>query len=134
MNERERYLLGLVLQDVSMSRKIGGDIEIMREFINEAIEASQDDTLLESYDKEMALYDCAFSIGEESGQRRGEEIGQKRGEEIGQKRGEEIGQKRGEKIGQKRGEEIGRQVIIKKLLEGGFDKSKLENVLGIMIP
>ena len=74
LKESERYLLALVLPNIEDSLKMVEGEPIMKEYIEEAIEASDDDDLLESYDKEWAMKDL--------GKREGIELGRSEGEQI----------------------------------------------------
>ena len=71
LEESERYLLGLVLPDIGESLEVGGDIKIMEEYIEEAVEVSKDDELLEAYDKEWAMEDLGRQLGREEGKEEG---------------------------------------------------------------
>ena len=54
LDEVERYLLTLVLQNVDESLEVGGGIKIIEEYVDEA-QYVLDDDLLETYDKEKAF-------------------------------------------------------------------------------
>ena len=75
LEESERYLLALVLPNVEDSLKMVEGEPIMKEYVEEAVEASEDDELLESYDKEWAMKDL--------GKREGLELGRSEGIELG---------------------------------------------------
>lgn len=57
LNEAEKYILGLVEPSIKDSLNLGKGNEIMEEYINDAKTASDDELLLEAYDKEWALKD-----------------------------------------------------------------------------
>ena len=52
----------------------------MKENVEEDVEASEEDDLLESYDKELAMYDLGNHKGFLAGKHRGEKEGYSRGE------------------------------------------------------
>lgn len=89
LDESEKYLLGLVLRNIDESKDVGGGIEIMEDYVDEAQEVSLDDDLRESYDKEWALKD----LGLQQGILEGHELGLKDGIEQGKKEGLELGKK-----------------------------------------
>ena len=57
LSEEERYLLGLIEPDINLSKELGGEIDIMIEYVNEAGEVTMGTNFGESYDKEWALKD-----------------------------------------------------------------------------
>ena len=57
LSEEERYLLGLIEPDINLSKELGGKIDIMIEYVNEAGEVTMGTNFGESYDKEWALKD-----------------------------------------------------------------------------
>ncbi len=57
LEEIEKYLFVLIEKDIEEARRVGGNIEIMEEYIEEAIEVGEENTFGESYDKEEALID-----------------------------------------------------------------------------
>ena len=63
----EKALLVYIEPSIADSYKLGKDINIMEEFIKDAINASKNDILLESYDKEWALKDEGKREGYNSG-------------------------------------------------------------------
>ena len=73
LDESEKYLLTLVLRNIDDSKDIGGGIEIMEDYVEEAQEVSLDDDLRESYDKEWALKDLGFQQGTKKGREEGRE-------------------------------------------------------------
>lgn len=75
LDESEKYLLTLVLRNIDDSKDIGGGIEIMEDYVEEAQEVSLDDDLRESYDKEWALKDLGFQQGIKKGREEGKEEG-----------------------------------------------------------
>ena len=76
LDEAERYLITLVLQDIDKSLEVGGGIKIMEEYIDEA-QYVLDEDLLESYDKEQALIEASRDAGIEEGIEKGIEKGEK---------------------------------------------------------
>ena len=83
LDELERYLLTLVLQKKSDTDKVGGGNSFMEDYIKDATEASLDEELLVSYDKEKALYELGTSEGEKIGFKKGEKSGyDKKSKEI----------------------------------------------------
>ena len=75
LDESEKYLLTLVLRNIDDSKDIGGGIEIMEDYVEEAQEVSLDDDLRESYDKEWALKDLGLQLGKKEGREEGREEG-----------------------------------------------------------
>lgn len=55
LSEREKYIVGLTLQDSDQALELGKEIDIMEEYVNEAISVSHHEGLRESYDKQLAL-------------------------------------------------------------------------------
>lgn len=97
LEEFERYLLALVLPNIDDSLKIGEGVPIMKEYIEEAIEVSDDDTLLESYDKEWAMEDLGRQLGFKDGFDEGRVEGFTEGKEKGFTEGKEKGFTEGKK-------------------------------------
>ena len=71
LSEEERYLLGLIEPDINLSKELGGEIDIMIEYVNEAGEVTIGTNFGESYDKEWALKDEGRKEGREEGRREG---------------------------------------------------------------
>ena len=67
LSEEERYLLGLIEPDINLSKELGGEIDIMIEYVNEAGEVTMGTNFGESYDKEWALKDEGRKEGREEG-------------------------------------------------------------------
>lgn len=63
LTEDERFLLTLIEPNIEKAKELGKDNEIMEEFIKEAIDVSEEDDLLEAYDKEWALKDLGKQEG-----------------------------------------------------------------------
>ncbi len=63
LSEEERYALGLIEPDILTSKELGGDLEIMEEYIKEAEEVVEDEFFGESYDKEWAWKDLGKQEG-----------------------------------------------------------------------
>ncbi|MBR2827739.1 MAG: Rpn family recombination-promoting nuclease/putative transposase [Bacilli bacterium] len=86
LDELERYLLTLVLQKKSDTNKVGGGNSVMEDYIKDATEASLDEELLVSYDKEKALYELGTTEGYKMGEKSGYEKGyDKKSKEIAEK-------------------------------------------------
>ena len=66
LDEKERYLLSLVLRNIDDAKELGEGIKIMEEYVDEAEFVLSDD-LKESYDKEWALKDLGKQLGKEEG-------------------------------------------------------------------
>ena len=67
LSDLEKYLLLLVETSISESKKLAkGDI-IMEDYIEDAIDSTQDEWFGEAYDKEWALKDQGFREGIERG-------------------------------------------------------------------
>ena len=67
LNDLERFILILVERSIEFSKKLGKGHKIMEKYINDAINASSEDILLEAYDKEWALKDLGRREGYEEG-------------------------------------------------------------------
>ena len=67
LNDLERFILILVERSIELSKKLGKGHKIMEKYINDAINASGEDILLEAYDKEWALKDLGRREGYEEG-------------------------------------------------------------------
>lgn len=67
LSEDEKFLLALVETKVEDLLEFGKDNDIMEDYINEALRASHNERLLESYDKEWALKDEGKREGFEEG-------------------------------------------------------------------
>ena len=79
LSEEERFILGLVEPSMDQSMELGGDIDIMMEYVNEAGEVTVGTNFGEAYDKEWALQDEARREEIEIGKRDGIEIGKLNG-------------------------------------------------------
>ena len=55
LTEEVRYALALIEKDIVTSKKLGGGINIMEEYMEEVEKVMDDEYFGESYDKEMAL-------------------------------------------------------------------------------
>ena len=67
LTEAEKALLVFIEPSIDDSFKFGKGIDIMEEFIKDAIKASSNEILLEAYDKEWALKDEGKREGYDSG-------------------------------------------------------------------
>jgi predicted transposase/invertase (TIGR01784 family) len=65
LEEVEKYLLVLTEKGINEAKEIGGNIEIMDEYIDEAVEVSYESGFGEAYDKEEAIYDDGIKKGME---------------------------------------------------------------------
>ena len=79
LSEEERYLLGLIEPDINLSKELGGEIDIMIEYVNEAGEVTMGTNFGESYDKEWALKDEERREGIKEGRREGLKVGREEG-------------------------------------------------------
>lgn len=77
LNEFERYLLTLIEQDIDSSKELSKGDELMEEFVEEAVKASEDGYLGEAYDKEWALKEWGRQEGHEEGYAEGHEDGKR---------------------------------------------------------
>ena len=109
LSEEEKFLLVLTESDIKTSYDLGGNVDYMEEYIKDASEASRDDELLESYDKEWALKD------------------------QGIREGEEIGFEKGRAEGRAEGRADEKNSIAKKLKEKGYDVSEIASITGLSI-
>ena len=75
LSEEERYLLTLIEPNVEEVKKLGEGNEVMEEYIKEAVDVMDEEDLLESYDKELALKQEYFKEGKEEGYNKGKEDG-----------------------------------------------------------
>ena len=71
LSEEERYLLGLIEPNINLSKELGGEIDIMIEYVNEAGEVTMGTNFGESYDKEWALKDEGRREGIKEGREEG---------------------------------------------------------------
>ena len=71
LSEEERYLLGLIEPNINLSKELGGKIDIMIEYVNEAGEVTMGTNFGESYDKEWALKDEGRREGIKEGREEG---------------------------------------------------------------
>jgi len=85
LSEDEKFLLGLVEPSIKVSQNLGKGIDIMEEYINEAVKVSEDERLLEAYDKEWALKDEGKREGFQEGFDEGFEEGYDKALEKAQK-------------------------------------------------
>ena len=83
LEEWERYILTLVEQDVNKSLSLSKGDEIMEEYVQEAINTSQNTYIGEAYDKEWALKDQSFRDGLDEGREQGIAQGIEQGIEQG---------------------------------------------------
>jgi predicted transposase/invertase (TIGR01784 family) len=67
LEEVEKYLLVLTEKGINEAKEIGGNIKIMDEYIDEAVEVSYESGFGEAYDKEEAIYDDGIKKGMEQG-------------------------------------------------------------------
>ena len=55
LNELEKYLLMIYEDDIEETKKLKGDLPIMKEYMSDAIDASHDKNIREIYDKELLV-------------------------------------------------------------------------------
>ena len=75
LTEAEKALLVFIEPSIADSYEFGKGIDIMEEFIKDAINASDDEILLEAYDKEWALKDLGRRDGYKEGLDEGISLG-----------------------------------------------------------
>ena len=75
LSELERFILILVERSIELSKKLGKGNKIMEKYINDAINASDNEILLEAYDKEWALKDLGRRDGYKEGLDEGVSLG-----------------------------------------------------------
>ena len=83
LTEAEKALLVFIEPSIDNSFKFGKGIDIMEEFIKDAIKASSNEILLEAYDKEWALKDEGKREGFDDGYDSGFDAGVSQGIEQG---------------------------------------------------
>ena len=79
LDELEKVLLTLYSEDIAKSMKFGGDIKVMKEYVNEAEKISNDEEIKEVYDREKE-YKIA---GHEEGLEQGIALGREEGLSLG---------------------------------------------------
>ena len=67
LNEKEKYLLGLIEEDEEICNDIRKDLDIMKEYIDEAMKATNNKTFEESYSKEYENQEQRYRDGIEEG-------------------------------------------------------------------
>ena len=67
LDEKEKYILTLVLRNIDEAKDLGKGVKIMEEYVDESKYVTLDDDLRESYDKEWALKDLGMREGREEG-------------------------------------------------------------------
>ncbi len=68
LEEIEKYLFVLIEKNIEKAKRIGGNIGIMEEYIEEIVEASETEEWGEAYNKEEALIDYGEQKGEQKKQ------------------------------------------------------------------
>ena len=63
LTELERFILATYVMDIKSSKKLGKDIDIMKEYIKDSMDVMDDKSFGESYDKEQALFDDGYDSG-----------------------------------------------------------------------
>ena len=81
LDEREKFILSLYEMNIDSSKKLGGKIEIMNDYLEEAEEVMDDITFGESYDKELSTYEGGFDEGYDEGRLSGYDDGYSVGKE-----------------------------------------------------
>ena len=79
LSEQERFILALYEMNLEDSKKIGGSIDIMNDYINTSEEVMEDVSFGESYDKELAAAEANYEDGFEQGRKQGHSEGIKEG-------------------------------------------------------
>ena len=139
LSDLEKYLLLLVETSISESKALAkGDI-IMEDYIEDAIDSTQDEWFGEAYDKEWALKDQGFREGVEEGMKRGLEQGVEQGMKRGLEQGVEQGMKQGIGQGIKQGIDQGigqgieqnQRQIVRKMFEKNYDLKEIANIVGL---
>ena len=121
LSESEKYLLALVVPDIEDSLKLGEGLEIMKDYIDDAINVSNDDDLLESYDKERAMLDLGEQKGFDAGYSKGETIGFEKGQEEGYTKGQEDGYTKGQ------------EELIKQMSKHNISNEDISKITGLTI-
>ena len=121
LSEDEKFLLTLVETSIKSSRELGKGIDIMEEYINEAIVASKDEQILEAYDKEWALKD------------EGKREGFKEGFDEGYEEGKEQGYDEGITQGITQGILQNKTEIVFNMLNKGMDINLISEITGLNI-
>ena len=81
LDEREKFILSLYEMNIDSSKKLGGKIEIMNDYLEEAEEVMDDITFGESYDKELSTYEGGFDEEYDEGRLSGYDDGYSTGKE-----------------------------------------------------
>ena len=108
LSEREKYIVGLVTQDSDEALKLGKDIDIMQDYVNDAVELSHNEGLRESYDKQLALLEETRNDGYNEGYEEAMKLTQKQKEDLEEVRrdGYNEGYKEAMKLTQKQKEDL----------------------------
>ena len=129
LDESERYILTLVERSIEDSKELGKGYDIMEEYVNDAIDASGDEMLLEAYDKEWALKD----LGKQEGYQEGFEEGKLEGFEDGKIAGFEDGKIAGFEDGKIAGFEDAKSEIIRNMLTKNMGVSLISELTGLSV-
>ncbi len=78
LDEKERYLLTLIEQEIKLSKELSKGDKIMEEYVDEAEKVSYERGFGESYDKLYALEEQAKRDGYEEGKEKGYKEGEKK--------------------------------------------------------
>ena len=99
LDEREKFILSLYEMNIDSSKKLGGKIEIMNDYLEDAEEVMDDITFGESYDKELSTYEGGFDEGRLAGYEDGYDAGKEEGYSAGKEEGYSTGKEEGYSAG-----------------------------------
>jgi len=102
---------------------------MMEEYVNDAIDASGDEMILEAYDKEWALKD----LGKQEGYQEGFDEGKQEGFEAGKTEGFETGKTEGFEAGKTEGFENAKLEIVRNMLTKNIDITLISELTGLGI-
>ena len=71
LTDLEKYLYTLFEKDVDKSLVVGGDDIVMKDYVKEAVEASEKEEVIDFYDKEWELWDGGLTEGRRKGYEEG---------------------------------------------------------------
>ena len=127
LSEDEKFLLTLVETNIESSKELGKDNGIMEEYINDAVDASKSEGLLEAYDKEWALKD----EGKREGFQEGYEDGYVEGKQEGYEFGKQQGFDEGNKLGFDKGFRNNQVKIVRNMLTERFETKTISKITGL---
>ena len=127
LNEKERFILALYEMSIDNSKKIGGKIDIMNDYLEESKNVLEEESFGESYDKEISNYQGGFDEGRMAGY----EDGKIAGFEDGKIAGYEDGKIAGFEDGKIAGYEDGKIAGFEDGKIAGFEDGKYNQSLDI---